>query len=824
MSIYLIFAIINNSISRYFIYALIIGILSVIWYLKSRKKIKELKYIKKIIEFLQNKKLPKDIRDLNEIKGLDILDKYYYKKLSEILINCKSKDYGFKEKEKQYIFDNIIEIMFIIYKSRPELFLISDFLRSLVYLIIIMPVSEIQINNEFVLDLFYCLLSILEDINSNSKINKEIKLFEKDMFIIIENCLNKYIAEFDINIKPYQKPKNLHNIIKCLGEIRKYNNLKFPFPLYLEGLISYFKKAPIEKYIIIKIYKYFELHKFSSTNNNYDYYEIGYILYSIISYDNKKIIFQIKEFNKLKSKRLKNEYAKKILKLSIELLKAKDVFEYKNIFLENNIQINNCKPKVSKKFDDDKEYYKDLYNQLIFSISECIKKSYNCNIPLQNEIKKSLWLSYLEILFICLSEEEISDNKIKIIFYFIANIFSFHMNIKSLEFCNDTIPLLYLDSIKYNYIFVFPELYKLFDSEYSQYYSHLNDNSNFEKGLSDYLYDTISQNYKYQNFIKENSDVNGEINNLKKINSNLPIPILYNYLETIELNLKKISFLNPGIKILYKNAFNYIRDEKIKKNLFENYPNIIDEANYFNKMHSILSEQDYIDLIKNIMKSNVMRESYALINKWYLSNGDFDLKQKKDKNKCISTNEEKKLINGKEIINYYNDFCNILKEFDYSKIFIIMNLPKVIKGFTFRFLKIILNCYGIEINLSNPNHNWDELLKAYLIFVIIHEQNHFIKRYFNEEIDYNLYRTPKLNDINGGGEQLIDLLFDERLINSYINVEQAQYILNIDNWNNKPVKQFRNDFNKIKKNENESSIIYLSSYSRSICDSSKLLV
>ena len=153
-----------------------------------------------------------------------------------------------------------------------------------------------------------------------------------------------------------------------------------------------------------------------------------------------------------------------------------------------------------------------------------------------------------------------------------------------------------------------------------------------------------------------------------------------------------------------------------------------------------------------------------------------------------------------------------------------MNLPKVIKGFTFRFLKIILNCYGIEINLSNPNHNWDELLKAYLIFVIIHEQNHFIKRYFNEEIDYNLCRTPKINDINEGGEQLIDLLFDERLINSYINVEQAQYILNIDNWNNKPVKQFRNDFNKIKKNENESSIIYLSSYSRSICDSSKLLV
>ena len=119
-------------------------------------------------------------------------------------------------------------------------------------------------------------------------------------------------------------------------------------------------------------------------------------------------------------------------------------------------------------------------------------------------------------------------------------------------------------------------------------------------------------------------------------------------------------------------------------------------------------------------------------------------------------------------------------------------------------------------------------MKAYLIFIIIHEQNYFIKRYFNENIAYESCCTPKINVLNEkeGGKQLIKLLFGDPLINNFLNEEQAKYILDIENWRNKTLNNFNNNFEKISKNnESSSSIIYLSSLNNSsICDYSKLLV
>ena len=54
-----------------------------------------------------------------------------------------------------------------------------------------------------------------------------------------------------------------------------------------------------------------------------------------------------------------------------------------------------------------------------------------------------------------------------------------------------------------------------------------------------------------------------------------------------------------------------------------------------------------------------------------------------------------------------------------------MRLPEFIGGFAFRFLKIVLNSEGIKFNPENNNYI-PILLKAYLVFVIIHEQNHWI--------------------------------------------------------------------------------------------------
>ena len=89
------------------------------------------------------------------------------------------------------------------------------------------------------------------------------------------------------------------------------------------------------------------------------------------------------------------------------------------------------------------------------------------------------------------------------------------------------------------------------------------------------------------------------------------------------------------------------------------------------------------------------------------------------------------LINGHPLTYYYKIFCNSITNLLYSNRFIIMALPEEIKGFTFRFLKIVINSEGANIQSNNKTISENDkqiLLKAYLIFIIIHELNHFIKR------------------------------------------------------------------------------------------------
>ena len=797
----------------------------------STKKAKNFYYVKKIIDILKNKKLPKEVGIPNEIKLSDTDDDEYYKKLYNNLLYYKLSNINMKEEAQQYMFNNIIEIIFLIYETNPKLFFISDFLHCLIFLVVEMTKSPIELNNESVINIFYGFqIDDLLDIE-HSIINKGIDNFEKDMFLLIRKCLEKYIADFNMNdefIKELDKQnKNIDEILKYIKTIPlKKREAKFPLPLYLDGLINYNKKTKSEKYIIIKIYKYFELYN----NEQNNYYNLGYFLYSITSYKKKQNNLDLISFNDLMNKRLKNEFALKILKLSIELLKANNIDEFKEIYKKQNIKIAPGYPKISNNFENTDDYFIDLYNQLIYSVNKCIEKSTNCIVPLQDEGKRSLWLSYLEILLICLREDDIVNNQIKILFYLIVNIFSFQLNTNSLEFCDDTISVLFLDSIKDNYIFEFPELYRLYDSEYSNYYSYININSYFELDICNCLYSKIAEEFMFKDYIKHHSEVEGEINQIKKINKKLPFPILNKYLEKLGYNYNNNSFPNLGIKLLYKNAYNNIKNKKSKILLIENYHDPVIEKNMYAKINQTLQDKNFITLIKEIMVSRVMKESYELINKWYLFNGDFDIKEDiKDEKKTKIENEkeikinESNLINKNKIIYYYDEFCKLLKALDFSKIFIIMRLPRVIKGFTFRFLKIIINCNGIKLNFKSDDE-LNELLNSYLIFVIVHEQNHFIKRYLNENVEYNKCRTPDIKNVDEGGEQLIDLLFGHFLINNKLDVNQAKYILDINNWKNKSLEEFRKDFLKINKTEESSSIVYLSSGHGSICDKTKLLI
>lgn len=101
-----------------------------------------------------------------------------------------------------------------------------------------------------------------------------------------------------------------------------------------------------------------------------------------------------------------------------------------------------------------------------------------------------------------------------------------------------------------------------------------------------------------------------------------------------------------------------------------------------------------------------------------------------------------------------------------------------------------------------------------------------MKRIFDKDKNINLCKTPKIKEFDEegeGGKQLIKLLFGDALINKYLNIEQAKYILDLKNWNRKSVLEFQEEFSKIIANKgNEDSIVYLNSLKMSMCDHSKL--
>ena len=156
-----------------------------------------------------------------------------------------------------------------------------------------------------------------------------------------------------------------------------------------------------------------------------------------------------------------------------------------------------------------------------------------------------------------------------------------------------------------------------------------------------------------------------------------------------------------------------------------------------------------------------------------------------------------------------------------------MNLPESIKTFTFGFLKIVINSEGVKLKTKN-NAYLDKsilliFLQVYLIFLIIHEFNHFMKRYLHQNKSFKICKTQEIKEYKEVGEHLIKILFGHILIGNCLNLEQANYILNIENWHKKSVYQFKKDFMNIKKNaEKDKCIVFLISEENTICDHSKL--
>ena len=95
-----------------------------------------------------------------------------------------------------------------------------------------------------------------------------------------------------------------------------------------------------------------------------------------------------------------------------------------------------------------------------------------------------------------------------------------------------------------------------------------------------------------------------------------------------------------------------------------------------------------------------------------------------------------------------------------------------------------------------------------------------------EEMEKKNEEEKKDGDIKVYDEdkrQLIKLLFGDESIKTKLNIEQAKYILDSNNWKKNNIYEFKRDFLAIKSGKDiDKCFIYLSSYEESMCDHSKL--
>ena len=807
-------------------------------------------YLKEIISFLNCKDKDKLIQTYKELKEFDIdaTSNDLYKNLyNNLLYYYKAfKETKFVKNEQRYVFTAILDIVNILYESKQICFNEDIEIKLiLIYLIDFFNESK-NVDLEIVCKIFFSFKNQMMNL-TNIMIDSEIADFEKQIWSTASKCFNRYIHVFENQIKNVDKINDINNFEKLMNYLNSLNyNEKETLPFHLQGFTKYYKETKQNKFLLIKIYKYIqEINPYKNEQDNINYFLYqGYSLYECLEY---KIIYsvnekKIKEFYDLKKNRFNNIYARKILEYAIKVLNKESIEDILEKIKKENIYFQPDSPKISNNFDNPSEYYKDIYEQFVFSLME-FNKNFKVNIckTLSNEYSRVLWLNFIKILLLNLKQKDIEKENIKVIFYFISTLFNPDVDIyNSLVLKKDAIPIL-LSEIYYSDIALHnQEIFKILDKDYSEYYTTSENMILFNQKLINSINKDIKENDVIIMFLEKNKEQNMEVKNITECNKYLPFPLLQHYLkENVDNYIQNKQIFRFDF---YRNCFSdleiseqqeFIDKIRVVKNTAE--PK---DKSRENSIRKIIQDKGFLMFLNEIMKSNVMKNAYLIINRFYSSNGKIGIgKELEDikKNKVINLNEEEKqtidecrkneninggvnnFINDRPIISYYNQFCKEIENFNYKNLFIIMGLPKTIKGFTFRFLKIILNSKGIDLIYKNKSDE-EILLKAYLIFVIIHEENHFIKRYFNIKVKNHLCNTPKINGYDEGGKQLIEIIFGHELINQNLNLEQAKYILDIKNWS-KSIYEFKKDFSKIKnQSQNESSIIYWSTSNSSICD------
>ena len=244
------------------------------------------------------------------------------------------------------------------------------------------------------------------------------------------------------------------------------------------------------------------------------------------------------------------------------------------------------------------------------------------------------------------------------------------------------------------------------------------------------------------------------------------------YSEILKVDLNNINdcmYLIYFNSKLYKDTPFYDTDEEFKKLLSRK------EINDFTEnLKKIIEDESFIKDLKEILNQQSVKDYFEKSRRF---------KDEEEDNYEIEFIEKEKLKDDddylKDGFDRFMDFINKDKYF-FSKLFILKYLPKYKRAFVDPNMRIIINPLYFELSDSLDEKKRNEIFKAYLFIIILHEIVHLVKFMKEKNFQYsNIPQTPKSKE---GGKMFINYLFNVPMICS-INYKQALEVNKPENWN-----------------------------------------
>ena len=293
-------------------------------------------------------------------------------------------------------------------------------------------------------------------------------------------------------------------------------------------------------------------------------------------------------------------------------------------------------------------------------------------------------------------------------------------------------------------------------------------NENFQKHLDVYLQKELSIN----GYIDKNYKEGKENELYKEKKQQIKNHLFYSELFKIDLNnINDCIYLLHFQENLYKESEFYDTDEEFKKLISRRETNDFTE-----NLKKIIEDESFIKDLKEILNQEFVKDYFEKARKF--------LNEEDEDNYDISFIEKEKVIKGqddflKDGYDRFKSFINTKNDF-FSKLFIFKYLPKYRRAFVDPNMRIIINPIYFELSESLDEEKRDEIFRAYLLIIILHEIIHLVKFMNEKSISYkNILQTPKRKE---GGKMFINYLFKTPMIYS-INCKQASIINKPENWN-----------------------------------------